>query len=116
LIWVGLKQRQRRSSSLSIWVHPLLHLIQWYLLPLVQKSLFLTIDNWCPFLFLLPAHRWPLLHRWSMAAGSLSSNLRSRQIHGMFLIYTCCIMSPRIYIYCLKCYVRCWIYLMSSKM
>jgi hypothetical protein len=33
-------------------------------------------------------------------------------------LYKYCIMSPRIFIYCLKCYVlsRCWICLMSSKM
>jgi hypothetical protein len=40
-----------RSSSLSIWVHPLLHLIQWYLLPLIWKSLFFAIDSRCPFIF-----------------------------------------------------------------
>jgi hypothetical protein len=45
-----------------------------------------SINGRCPFLFLLPAHRWPL-RWWCMAADSLSSNLWSWQIYRMFLIY-----------------------------
>jgi hypothetical protein len=78
---------------------PLLHLIQWYLLPLARKSLFLTIDGRCPFLF--SSSRSLMAPPSLMVHGSrfsLSSNLRSQQIHRMFRIYTYCIMSPRIYI------------------